>query len=489
MVSVRSKRHIRLLVIITLGWLVWAGWTFLAGSDEFVVRVLDDVGTPVTNAEVAVDGDVEGVSNDEGLVTMGWGGATQNLSVTAPGHIATNVIVPDYPDEPLDVVVRARLLRGRVTTPDQVPVEGAFVRSGYGVGTSDEDGRFVVRGASTGSIQVTRPAWHGNTFEWNGEPGEKVVTIEPRVIKAAHVGGEAAGNGLDHYIAMADTTELNAIMLDLKDESGLVWYDTQVETARQAGAVNPMYDLADVVERVDAAELYLIGRITVFQDPIAARNIPDMAVWDTATDAPLQTGGQMFLDPSDEGARAYGLALAEEACAAGVDEIQFDYVRYPDSRPESVQFDGGVNQEARVSAIRTFLEQATEALHPQGCAVAADIFGFVTRANDDGGIGQNWEQMLDVVDVASPMVYPSHYGSGWYNLEDPNDHPATLVEEALTDGMERLPRAVVVRPWLQDFGYSATEVRSQIEEAEQFGLGWMLWNALSEVSTGALAPE
>ncbi|MPZ51320.1 MAG: hypothetical protein GEU79_01045 [Acidimicrobiia bacterium] len=484
----RSKRHIRLLVIITVGWLVWAGWIFLAGSDEYVVRVLDDQGVPVVDAEVAVNSDPQGVSDEEGLVSLGWSGETQTLAVSAAGHSSTNIMVPDYPQEPVDVVIRAKLLRGRVTTPDKVPVEGAYVRSGRAVGISDADGRFVVRGASPGTINVTRPAWHGNTFEWAGGPGEEVVTIEPRVLKAVHVGGEAAANNFDRYISMAKGTELNAIMLDLKDESGYIWYESEVEMARSAGAVNPLYDLESLVEKADAADLYLIGRITTFQDPVAAQAIPDMAAWDTATDQPHESGGQYFLDPSNEAARQYGLDLADEACAAGVDEIQFDYLRYPDDRPESVEFEGGVTGEARVSAIRSFLTEATSRLHPQGCAVAADIFGFITRATDDGGIGQNWEQMLDVVDVASPMVYPSHYGSGWYNLDNPNDHPATLVEEALADGMERLPRAVVVRPWLQDFGYTASQVRSQIEEVEKHGLGWMLWNALSEVSTGALTP-
>ncbi len=488
-VPVKSKRQIRLLVILTLGWLVWAGWSLLAGSDEYVVRILDDEGVPVSDASVAVDGDPTGVSEEEGLVSLGWSGEAQTLAVSATGHVATKVMIPDYPDETVDVVIRARLLRGRVTTPANVPVEGAFVRSGDAVGVSDGDGRFVVRGASTGTIDVTRPAWHGTTFEWEGGPGEEVATIEPLVLKAVHVGGDAAANNLDLYLSMAGETELNAIMLDLKDESGYIWYDTEVETAREANAVNPLYDLGEVVERVDEADLYLIGRVTTFQDPVAARALPDMAVWNNTTNAPHQSSGQYFLDPSDEQAREYALALGDEACAAGVDEIQFDYVRYPDDRPESVEFDGGVTQEARVTAVRTFLKEATERLHPHGCAVAADIFGFVTRAAGDGGIGQNWEQLLSVVDVASPMVYPSHYGSGWYNLERPNDEPATLVAAALADGMERIPRAVVVRPWLQDFGYTDRQVRAQIDEAEQYGLGWMLWNVLSEVSTGALEAE
>ena len=136
--------------------------------------------------------------------------------------------------------------------------------------------------------------------------------------------------------------------------------------------------------------------------------------------------------------------------------------------------------------IRDFLATAVAELHPLGCAVAADIFGFLTKAVDDGGIGQQWEEITSVIDVASPMLYPSHYASGWYGFQRPVDHPAALVANALDDGLGRLARQIVVRPWLQDFGYDAGQVRAQIEEANSRSLGWMLWNAQSNVTVDAL---
>jgi hypothetical protein len=174
----------------------------------------------------------------------------------------------------------------------------------------------------------------------------------------------------------------------------------------------------------------------------------------------------------------------------GVDEVQFDYIRFPDKRTESTTFDGGTELETRTATIIGFLEEAVTLLHPMGCAVGADVFGFTTApGTDDGGIGQNWEQVTAVVDVASPMVYPSHYGEGWYDFAIPNDHPGPMVTNAIQDGMERLSRNVVVRPWLQDFGYTPDQVRAQIEVAEQYGLGWMLWNAASNVTVDALQAE
>jgi hypothetical protein len=172
----------------------------------------------------------------------------------------------------------------------------------------------------------------------------------------------------------------------------------------------------------------------------------------------------------------------------GVDEIQFDYLRFPDIGRDVAQFDGGSDPEIMTPTITSFLTEAVERLHPLGCAVGADIFGFLTTAQGDGGIGQRWEDMTQVLDVASPMVYPSHYDSGWYGFEDPNANPGPMVSNALADAVERLSRNVVVRPWLQDFSYTAAQVRAQIDSAERHGLGWMLWNAVSEVTTEALLP-
>ncbi|MFP3914924.1 MAG: putative glycoside hydrolase [Actinomycetota bacterium] len=195
------------------------------------------------------------------------------------------------------------------------------------------------------------------------------------------------------------------------------------------------------------------------------------------------------LDPTDPDARSYALDLAEEACSMGVDEIQFDYVRFPDARPESVNFDEGVSEETRRNTIRRFLEEARDLLHPMECAVAVDVFGFVTTVADDGGIGQQWEEITAVADVVSPMIYPSHYGSGWYGYETPNEHPGGVVESALSDAMSRRSGMAVIRPWLQDFGYEPSQVREQVEMAEEHGLGWMLWNATSRVTTEALEAE
>ena len=485
---VSRRTQFRLLVALTIVWAVWAAWSLIGRATPYQLRILDDQGVPVAAAVVDVGGSQVGTSGDDGIVDMEWGRSSTVLDIGAPGHVSRNVTIADRPDELFEVVLKARVLRGRVVDAEGEPVADAVITAGRAQGRSDDEGHFNVRGAEPGEVTVVRPAWVHASFEWDGGGGEATVEVEPLIVRAVHIGGEAVRDRFEEFIQMAKSTELNAVMIDLKDETGLVWYDTANPVAIEVGADYGVYDLQVVVDRAHAEGLYVIGRLVAFQDPTAAIRKPSMSVIDTATDAPFSHNNQYFLDPTDPEARQYALDLAVEACSTGLDELQFDYVRFPDRRPESVVFDGGVTLDVRTSTVIGFLSAAVEVLHPLGCAVAADVFGFTTAAVDDGAIGQNWEQVSSVVDVVSPMVYPSHYATGWYGFDRPNDHPAEMVRNALQDGMQRLPREVVVRPWLQDFGYTPDQVRAQIDSAEEFGLGWMLWNASSQVTTEALGP-
>ncbi|MGQ0848608.1 MAG: putative glycoside hydrolase [Actinomycetota bacterium] len=479
----------RLLIGVSVLWVGWAVGAMAGRARPVTQSVIDDLGSPVPRAEIRAGEAIVGIADDEGRVSIRWRPGTNHLQVTAPGYLPLNVPVIAAPTSDLEAVLRATMLRGKIVDQESRSVPGAYVTASAGTAVSDGQGRFTVRNAQPGMVEVWRPAWQGSRFTWDGGVGEGSYTIAPETMKAVHIGGEAAQKSWPAFLEMAATTELNSLMLDLKDESGVVFYPTQTSIAREVGAVYVRYDLGELVRSAQDAGLYLIGRIVAFQDPVAALTAPEMAVWDTATDSTFTHNGQYFLDPTDPRAQAYALELAVEACERGVDEIQFDYVRFPDNRPAGVLFDGGANQAVRVATIRDFLSTAVAQLHPLGCAVGADIFGFITRASDDGGIGQQWEEMTSVLDVASPMLYPSHYNSGWYGFERPNDHPGELVGQALDDGLSRLARQIVVRPWLQDFGYTAEQVRAQIDEADARGLGWMLWNAVSDVSVEALNSE
>jgi hypothetical protein len=478
----RSQQR-KALMLLTGVWLAWMVWYLALGRSEAVVQIVDDTGAPIAGAEVLVGEEVVGVTDSSGAVNVSWTGGSPNFDVAAAGFRPTWFL----PRSPATTVeLEPFVLSGIVVDPDDRPVAGVMVRSGSALAESGAGGRFTVRGGQPGRVVAWMPAWEEGAWDWDGSPGAIEIELRPFVVKAMHIGGEVAGDPVRwaELLATHRRSELNAIMLDLKDEAGLVFYETEVELARQTGAIFPEYDLIDLARAVHAEDLYLIGRIVAFQDPVTATGRPDLAV--TVNGAVYSKRGQSFLDPTDQEARRYALDLAVEACRSGVDEIQFDYIRFPDGFPVEAVFDGPSDQEGRIETIRSFLAEARSLLRPLGCAVAADVFGFTTSAADDGGIGQKWDVVAAELDVISPMLYPSHYGAGWYSFDDPAAYPAEVVERALEDGLARLESSTVVRPWLQDFAYDATQVRGQIDVAERFGLGWMLWNAASNVTEEAL---
>ncbi len=492
----KRKQQLRLLLAFSSAWLLGILWFFGAGSGAVALTVVDEDGQPVAGAVVYAGDDELAATDASGAVEIGWSRSTVRFTVQAPGYTDKSFEIPEPPTEPLTVRIETRRLRGVVRDADGLPVPGVYVASGYGQAVTGVDGRFLVQLAEPGPVEVFRPAWESADYTWDGSPGETTVVIEPRVVRAVHIAGDipADPQRWDYQMRLAANTELNGAMLDLKDEDGLIFYDSQVGIARESGSVLADWDLAEVVGRLDEQDLYVIGRIVTFQDPRAARSFPDLAVFDSTTGRQYQKGGQYFLDPSNPEARSYALDLAIEACEAGVDEIQFDYIRFPDGFPDYVVFDAGTgsemraDQDARIATIESFMFAAREVLHPLGCAVAADIFGFITTAQDDGGIGQKWSSVTDALDVVSPMVYPALYGPDWYGYSRPFDFPGPIVDNALADGLARLDSGAVIRPWLQDWAYTDDQVREQIDSAEKYGLGWMLWNPFSNVSEGALDP-
>ena len=392
-------------------------------------------------------------------------------------------VVGDVSDGRADAVIT-----GRVLDLDGDPLEGAVIRGGEITSKTDAGGRFLLGAFPAGSLTIERPAYESRTVAWDGSTGF-TFRLTPRIVRALHVAGWVAASeaGFSEMLRLAENSAVNALVIDIRNENGLIYHDSAVPQVDAIGAqADPAFDLAERVSRAHQAGLYVITRIVSFQDPIAGWARPSWAVVDTRTGGPLNKNGQVFLDPTDPAPRAYAMALAEEACAAGVDEVQFDYVRFPDGGGEYSRFDGPADAASRVATISAFLTDARSQLLPRGCATGADIFGWITNTPTDGGIGQHFESIIGAVDVVSPMIYPSHYSSGWYGFTVPNDHPREVVTFASRDALARMGgSSVVLRPWIQDFWYSAGQVREQIDAMGDLGLGWMSWNILSEFTAGA----
>ena len=275
-----------------------------------------------------------------------------------------------------------------------------------------------------------------------------------------------------------NSTIINTVVLDVKSDNGHILFETRVEEAANINAIRKKYDKEDL-SYYKENNIYLIGRVVAFQDPLYVKNHVDSAVWDTRTNQPYRQGKQYFLDPSDKQARQYVMDIAVDACLLGFNEIQFDYIRYPDTNYKYMKFDLESTIENRVETINSFLLQAQEMLHSEGCLVSADIFGYVLTNKLDGGIGQNLESIIGSVDFVSPMVYPSHYSRGSFGFTSPNAHPYEVVSSALDDGLERIESRYPVRPYLQGFWHTEEEILEGIRAAEDKNLSWILWNSLS----------
>ena len=275
---------------------------------------------------------------------------------------------------------------------------------------------------------------------------------------------------------IVNNTVVNTIVLDVKTDNGHLMYDSQIDSVAELKNERIKYDSSTLQELKNELDIYLIGRVVAFQDPIFSRKYIESAIIDSKTNSPYSQNGQYFLDPSDKKSRDYVLNIALEACLLGFDEIQFDYIRYPDTSYQGLIYDEDSNFETRTKNINSFLLEATEALHDIGCLASADIFGYVLNAKNDNGIGQYLETIVESVDFISPMVYPSHYSRGSFGYNYPNSHPYEVVTAALNQGLSRGINEEQLRPFLQGFWHSSEDVALNIKAAEDKGLDWIIWN-------------
>ena len=275
---------------------------------------------------------------------------------------------------------------------------------------------------------------------------------------------------------IVNNTVVNTIVLDVKTDNGHLMYDSQIDSVAELKNERIKYDSTTLQELQNELDIYLIGRVVAFQDPIFSRKYIESAIIDSKTNSPYSQNGQYFLDPSDKKSREYVLNIALEACLLGFDEIQFDYIRYPDTSYQGLVYDEVSSFENRTKNINSFLSEATKALHDIGCLASADIFGYVLNAKNDNGIGQYLETIVESVDFISPMVYPSHYSRGSFGYDYPNSHPYEVVTAALNRGLSRGINEEQLRPFLQGFWHTSEDVALNIKAAEDKGLDWIIWN-------------
>ena len=333
-------------------------------------------------------------------------------------------------------------------------------------------------------------------------------------VKGIYVTGPKAGSaGMEDLIRLVDETELNAMVIDVKnDEGNLTFRLTNEEIPQdipvldrisemQAG-IRYIRDIQTMMQELKDHNIYTIARIVCFKDPILAAAQPELALTKPDGKPVTDANGLAWVNPYRQEVWEYLTELAEMAADLGFDEIQYDYVRFPVGSDADAA-DYGVDMEAypKRQAIQDFLSYAGDRLHEKGCVVTADVFGTIIGSETDvQTVGQDYTALGQTVDAISPMVYPSHYANGVFGLKVPDAHPYETVStmQGSAEELQEIPEAerAVVRPWLQAFtatwvpghiSYNGTQIREQIQAVYDAGYEeWILWNATNRYSPDGL---
>jgi len=383
------------------------------------------------------------------------------------------------------------------------------------------DGSFKLDGLpEQGAIEVLAPGYRKAVIEIKPGSVPSEIKLEPFTTKALYVTAAVASNWdlLMKFFDTIDRTELNAIVIDLKsdlrDDLGVVYYDSQVPIVKQLGTARPHMDLKKILAEAKKRGIYTIARTHIFShDNILAETKPEWAAKDKTTggvfaDYPGPGIHYDWLDPWNRNVWDYNIQIAVEAAHLGFDEINYDYIRFPSlefaesdkdrlllSRPDATS-------EEKYANIVELLKQSQQAINGAGAFLSVDVFGVAAWEPTDL-IGQDIARMGQYTDYVCPMVYPSHFWAGAGGFDNPAKHPYEIIKQSLELGDKQMVgKRAKLRPWLQDFTltwvpkdqiveYGPAEVRAQIQAAEDNGAtaGWQLYDSANQYTVEALNPQ
>ena len=322
--------------------------------------------------------------------------------------------------------------------------------------------------------------------------------LSQKTVRGIHLSAWGSGSKRirRELICKINNSVINTVIVAVKEVDGKV-YIPGVSTAHKYGAyASAIAQPEEMLKDFKEAGLYTVARIVVFKDKVIPVRRMDMAVRTPDGSVWRSYNGATWLDPYNREVWAYTLDVAERAARLGFDEIQFDYIRYPTEGKTSLcRYAKPHTTMNAIANIRDFLVYARGRLKPYNVKISVDVFGLTTTAKDDMGIGQDIKTMAQNVDYVYPMMYPSHYYAGEYNLRNPNSQPYKVIDRGLKDALKRLgPDYAKLRPYLQDFDmgwpYGPHEVRAQIIAARRNMLdSWVLWNASNRYNWDALTPQ
>jgi len=353
-------------------------------------------------------------------------------------------------------------------------------------------GEHVARGAEVATPPAATDSAAGTTA--TATPATATTAGGPNadsaIVRALYVNrfGVQSTKRMAKMIAIADSTEINALVLDMKDEFGLNYKSAIPAVARNAGTAGTVRDLKALLDTLKAHDILPIARLVVFKDSVTARLNPAWTIRKADGSAWRDHQGLAWVNPYNRELWEYNLSVAEELVKLGFGEVQFDYIRFPEpykSLPQQVFPDS--KGQSKPEVLAEFLKTANARFDKLGVRTTADIFGLVTTVKGPLEIGQEWEKIAPVTDVLLPMVYPSHYPRGSFGVARPNAEPYKIIYTAIKRARERNEKLGIhgrenVRPWLQAFSlgqpkYDASHMREQIRAVYDAGYdGWVLWS-------------
>ncbi len=330
----------------------------------------------------------------------------------------------------------------------------------------------------------------------------------PQKVKGIYVTGPRAGNDsyMKDLIALVDTTELNTMVIDIKNDSGEITYKMDLPEVKAIHAdVNYIGDIEQLISELKKKDIYLIARVVAFKDPILAEGRPDLCLKKKDKSIFRDKDGLSWVNPYKKEVWEYLVSVAGEAAKLGFDEVQFDYIRFStDSGMKDVDFGKEADGKSKMDAITEFTKYACENLKPMGVYVSADVYGTIIDSRVDAKIvGQDYKEMAKYLDYICPMIYPSHYQDGAYGIKHPDLKPYDLILGALGKSQTALKEVegnkAIVRSWLQDFtatwldnhkSYGPKEIRAQIQAVYDAGYEeWILWNGNNNYTEEGLEKE
>ncbi|RDW18270.1 GTP-binding protein [Oceanobacillus arenosus] len=364
---------------------------------------------------------------------------------------------------------------------------------------------------------------HGDEVEVVSEHGERQTNIKlldaeqsmkrftfdsgydfeyPDAVRGIYVTGNSAGGSrFESLVGLVDRTALNAMVIDIKEDHGNLTFKPEEGSPFADIAMNYISDPEAMMKILEEKQIYPIARIVVFKDSVLAKKRPDLSftengkVW-------VNNRGEAFVNPFEQEVWEYNVEIAKMAAKMGFEEVQFDYVRFPEGfekKDGELQYSQGeyadvnlTNVKKRVEAVSNFVAFAKEELKNYDVDVSVDIFGYAATIEEAPGIGQNFSRIAENVDVISSMIYPSHWTTGYFGLGLPDEEPYRLVKEysnVENEVLGALEIPPVSRPWLQDFEapwlysgatkqYGKAEVEAQIKALYESGIDeFLLWNA------------